>query len=108
MGPHGHHPRAGSADPSRGQRAGPGPVVDLNRAVAVAMVHGPLTALAIVDALVASARLAGSHLVPSVRGELLARLERSTEARHEFELAASLCTNEAERALLQHKAALAG
>jgi RNA polymerase sigma factor (sigma-70 family) len=89
-------------------RIAPSPVVDLNRAVAVAMVHGPLTALAIVDGLVASNQLSGSHLVPSVRGELLARLGRSAEARHEFELAASLCANEAERALLQRKAALAG
>jgi predicted RNA polymerase sigma factor len=86
-------------------RIAPSPVVDLNRAVAVAMVHGPKTALAIVDDLVAADRLAGSHLVPSVRGELLARLGRTTEARHEFELAASLCTNQQERALLQRKAA---
>ena len=89
-------------------RIAPSPVVDLNRAVAVAMVHGPLTALAIVDELVARDRLAGSHLVPSVRGELLARLGRGAEARHEFELAARLCANAAERALLQRKAALAG
>jgi predicted RNA polymerase sigma factor len=52
-------------------------------------------------------RLAGSHLVPSVRGELLARLGRRAEACREFELAAGLCGNEAERALLRRKAALA-
>jgi predicted RNA polymerase sigma factor len=89
-------------------RIAPSPVVDLNRAVAVAMVHGPLTALAMVDELAPGGQLDGSHLVPSVRGELLARLGRGAEARHEFQLAASRCTNEAERALLQRKAALAG
>jgi predicted RNA polymerase sigma factor len=89
-------------------RIAPSPVVDLNRAVAVAMVHGPQAALAIVDDLAAGDRLAGSHLVPSVRGELLARLGRRAEARREFELAAGLCANEAERALLRRKAALAG
>jgi predicted RNA polymerase sigma factor len=51
--------------------------------------------------------MAGSHLVPSVRGELLARLGRRAEACREFELAAGLCGNEAERALLRRKAALA-
>ena len=86
----------------------PSPVVELNRAVAVAMAQGPLTALAIVDDLVATDRLAGSHLVPSVRGELLARLGRTTEARHEFELAARLCTNERERTLMRGKAARLG
>lgn len=86
-------------------RIAPSPVVDLNRAVAVAMVHGPLTALAIVDELVATDRLPGSHLVASVRGELLARLGRTVEARAELTIAAGLATNERERALLQHKAA---
>jgi predicted RNA polymerase sigma factor len=85
-------------------RIAPSPVVDLNRAVAVAMAQGPQTALAIVDDLAAGNRLAGSHLVPSVRGELLARLGRTNEARREFELAAGLCTNERERDLLLGKA----
>jgi predicted RNA polymerase sigma factor len=70
----------------------------------VAMAQGPLTALAIVDELVASDRLAGSHLLPSVRGELLARLGRANEARAEFELAARLCSNQRERAVLERKA----
>jgi RNA polymerase sigma factor (sigma-70 family) len=85
-------------------RIAPSPVVDLNRAVAVAMAHGPLTALTIVDDLVASDRLAGSHLVPSVRGELLARLGRSAEALSEFELAARLANNDRERNLIERKA----
>ncbi len=86
-------------------RVAPSPIVDLNRAVAVAMLHGPLTALAIVDELIASDRLPGSHLLPSVRGELLTRLGRTVEARAELELAANLATNHRERALLQRKAA---
>lgn len=86
-------------------RIAPSPVVELNRAVAVAMASGPLSALAIVDELVATDRLSGSHLLPSVRGELLARLGRVNEARAEFELAARLCGNQRERAVLKSKAA---
>jgi RNA polymerase sigma factor (sigma-70 family) len=86
----------------------PSPIVDLNRAVAVAMAQGPLAALAIVDDLLATNRLAGSHLVPSVRAELLARLGRIEEAHQEFELAARLSTNERERALMTAKAARLG
>jgi RNA polymerase sigma factor (sigma-70 family) len=86
-------------------RVAPSPVVDLNRAVAVAMLHGPQPALALVDELDVSGRLAGSHLLPSVRGELFARLGCATAARQEFERAAQLCGNERERALLQRKAA---
>jgi RNA polymerase sigma factor (sigma-70 family) len=86
-------------------RVAPSPVVDLNRAVAVAMADGPAQALSIVDELVASDRLSGSHLVPSVRGELLARLGRTAEARAELELAARLCRNDRERAVLLRKAA---
>ncbi|WP_412538439.1 sigma-70 family RNA polymerase sigma factor [Longispora sp. K20-0274] len=86
-------------------RVAPSPVVELNRAVAVAMASGPARALAIVDELVASNRLPGSHLVPTVRGELLARLGRRAEARAELELAARLCANERERAVLLRKAA---
>ena len=86
-------------------RVAPSPVVELNRAVAVAMADGPERALAIVDELVASDRLSGSHLAPSVRGELLARLGRTTEARAELELAARLCRNAPERAVLLRKAA---
>jgi predicted RNA polymerase sigma factor len=64
-------------------RVAPSPVVELNRAVAVAMANGPQQALSIVDELVASDRLSGSYLLPSVRGELLVRLGRTSEARAE-------------------------
>jgi len=86
-------------------RVAPSPVTELNRAVAVAMASGPEQALAVVDELVASDRLSGSHLVPTVRGELLARLGRRPEARAELELAARLCANEREREVLLRKAA---
>ncbi|MEU7690706.1 MULTISPECIES: RNA polymerase sigma factor [Microbispora] len=86
-------------------RVAPSPVVELNRAVAVAMASGPAQALAIVDELIASGRLSGSHLVPTVRGELLARLGRKPEARAELELAARLCANQRERSVLLRKAA---
>ncbi|MFI6503858.1 RNA polymerase sigma factor [Nonomuraea typhae] len=85
-------------------RVAPSPVVELNRAVAVAMAYGPRQALALVDELAASARLSGSHLLPSVRGELLARLGRTDEARAELELAARLCGNVRERRVLLRKA----
>ncbi len=86
-------------------RVAPSPVVELNRAVAVAMAEGPLQALSLVDELVATDRLSGSHLLPSVRGELLRRLGRTAEARAELELAARLCRNSRERSLLLRKAA---
>jgi len=86
-------------------RVAPSPVVELNRAVAVAMAHGPGPALALVDELVATDRLAGSHLLPTVRGELLTRLGRTAEARAELELAARLCRNARERSVLLRKAA---
>ena len=86
-------------------RVAPSPIVEINRAVAVAMASGPLAALSIVDDLVATGRLSGSHLLPSVRGELLARLGRSAEARAEWELAARLCRNARERAVLLRKIA---
>ncbi|VVJ22150.1 RNA polymerase ECF-type sigma factor [Amycolatopsis camponoti] len=85
-------------------RVAPSPVVELNRAVAVAMASGPEHGLAIVDELIAADRLPGSHLVPTVRGELLTRLGRHPEARTELELAARLCTNERERSVLLRKA----
>jgi RNA polymerase sigma factor (sigma-70 family) len=84
-------------------RLAPSPVVDLNRAVAVSMAHGPAVALSIVDELAGTAALAGSHLLPSVRGELLARLGRPDEAREEFALAVARCGNERERGLLARK-----
>ncbi|WP_426244277.1 RNA polymerase sigma factor [Nocardioides sp. LHG3406-4] len=89
-------------------RLAPSPVVELNRAVAVSMAQGPAAALPLVDDLVAAGSLAGSHLLPSVRGELLARLGRSAEARDELDLAARLCGNERERDLLRGKVAALG
>ncbi|WP_083974803.1 RNA polymerase sigma factor [Herbidospora daliensis] len=86
-------------------RVAPSPLVDLNRAVAVAMTAGPAEALRIVDALLAADRLPGSHLVPTVRGELLTRLGRFPEARAELESAARLCANQRERDVLRAKAA---
>jgi RNA polymerase sigma-70 factor, ECF subfamily len=81
-------------------RVTPSPVVELNRAVAVAMAFGPAAGLAIVDALQGEPRLANYHLLPSVRGDLLARLGRDAEARAEFERAAALTRNASERAFL--------
>jgi RNA polymerase sigma factor (sigma-70 family) len=84
-------------------RLAPSPVVDLNRAVAVSMAQGPTAALPIVDQLLATAAMPGSHLLPSVRGELLTRLGRYDEARVELERAVALCGNERERAVLRRK-----
>jgi predicted RNA polymerase sigma factor len=84
-------------------RLAPSPVVELNRAVAVSFARGTAVALRLVDALVASGRLASSHLLPSVRGELLRRLGRDAEARHELAAAVRLCPNRRERELLQRK-----
>lgn len=86
-------------------RIAPSPVVELNRAVAVSMAHGPAAALPAVDDLVVGGRLAGSHLLPSVRGELLRRLGRTDEARRELELAVRLCGNEREQGVLAGKLA---
>jgi RNA polymerase sigma factor (sigma-70 family) len=84
-------------------RLAPSPVVDLNRAVAVAMAQGPAAALPIVDQLLASGAMPGSHLLPGVRGELLTRLGRTDEARAELERAVASCGNERERAVLRRK-----
>jgi RNA polymerase sigma factor (sigma-70 family) len=81
----------------------PSPVVELNRAVAISMAQGPASALPAVDHLVATGSLAGSHLLPSVRGELLRRLGRTDEARRELERAVRLCGNDRERGVLQRK-----
>jgi len=86
-------------------RLAPSPVVELNRAVAVSMATGPANALRIVDQLAFDGALRGSHLLPSVRGELLARLGRTEEARSELLTAARLATNERESAVLRAKAA---
>jgi RNA polymerase sigma-70 factor, ECF subfamily len=84
----------------------PSPVVELNRAVALAMAFGPTAGLEVVDALSTEGALAGYHLLPSVRGDLLAKLGRFDEARAEFELAASLTRNARERELLLARAAI--
>jgi RNA polymerase sigma factor (sigma-70 family) len=89
-------------------RVAPSPVVEINRAVAVSMAAGPAAALPLVDALAAGGQLRGSYLLPSVRGELLARLGRAAEARAELELAARLCGNARERGVLERKAAALG
>jgi RNA polymerase sigma factor (sigma-70 family) len=83
----------------------PSPVVELNRAVAVAMADGPAAGLAIVDGLAAVPALAGYPQLPAVRGDLLARLGRHDEARAAFTRAAELTRNAAERALFQARAA---
>jgi predicted RNA polymerase sigma factor len=83
----------------------PSPVVELNRAVAVAMAQGPAAGLAIVDQLTAEPALAGYHLLPGVRGDLLSKLGRFEEARVELERAASLTRNARERDLLLERAA---
>ena len=82
----------------------PSPVVELNRAVAVAMASGPATGLELVDALAADRSLENYHLLPSVRGDLLKKLCRLEEARAEFERAASLTRNARERELLLQRA----
>ncbi len=86
-------------------RITPSPVVELNRAVAVAMAFGPAAGLELVDALTTEPSLKTYHLLPSVRGDLLAKLGRSGEARGEFERAASLTRNARERELLLGRAA---
>lgn len=83
----------------------PSPVVELNRAVAVAMAFGPATGLDLVDRLRDEPALRDYHLLPSVRGDLLVRLGRPAEARPEFERAAALTRNERERQLLLARAA---
>lgn len=83
------------------ERFTPSPVVAINRAVAVSMADGPEAALPLVDAI----ELPGSHLLPTVRGELLVRLGRTAEAREELESAIRLCANDGERRVLDRKLA---
>ena len=83
----------------------PSPVIELNRAVAVSMAHGPHAGLTLVDALVSEPSLARCHLLPSVRADLLYKLGRHPEARTEFERAAALTRNTRERDLLLARAA---
>jgi RNA polymerase sigma factor (sigma-70 family) len=83
----------------------PSPVIELNRAVAVSMVHGPQAGLTLVDALASEPSLARYHFLPSVRADLLYKLGRHPEARIEFERAAALTQNTRERTLLLSRAA---
>jgi RNA polymerase sigma factor (sigma-70 family) len=85
-------------------RVAPSPVVELNRAVAVAMAFGPQAGLALVDVLVSDPTLENYHLLPAVRGDLLEKLGRKDEARKEFERAASLTRNERERQVMLDRA----
>jgi len=82
----------------------PSPVVELNRAVVLSMAYGPAAGLELVDALMQEDSLRNYHLLPSVRGDLLSRLERKDEARIEFEKAAALTNNLRERELLLARA----
>jgi RNA polymerase sigma-70 factor, ECF subfamily len=82
----------------------PSPIVELNRAVAVAMAFGPQAALELVDSLTTEPSLKSYHLLPTVRGDLLKKLGRFAEARAEFELAATLTRNSRERNLLLERA----
>jgi predicted RNA polymerase sigma factor len=86
----------------------PSPVVELNRAVALSMAFGPEAGLEAVDALLSEPELRGYHLLPSVRGDLLLRLGRPTEARVELLRAAGLARNARERAILHARAEAAG
>jgi len=83
----------------------PSPIVELNRAVAVGMAFGPAMALPIVDAIARGGVLASYHLLPTVRGDLLAKLGRHAEAVREFERAAELTRNVREREVLRARAA---
>jgi predicted RNA polymerase sigma factor len=86
----------------------PSPVVELNRAVAVSMAHGPEAGLAIVDRLGSEPALRDYHLLPTVRGDLLKKVGRLADARAEFERAASLTRNRRERDLLLERARTCG
>jgi RNA polymerase sigma-70 factor, ECF subfamily len=109
------HARARTADETDWERIAalydglaelsPSPVVELNRAVAIAMAFGPEAGLELVDELTDEPSLRTYHLLPSVRGELLAKLGRLDEAREEFERAASLTRNARQRKLLLDRAA---
>jgi RNA polymerase sigma-70 factor, ECF subfamily len=108
------HARALTADATDWQRiaslylalaqVSPSPIVELNRAVAVAMAFGPAAGLDLVDALESEPALKNYHLLPSVRGDLLSKLGRASEARVEFERAAAMTRNARERELLLARA----
>ena len=109
------HARARTAEETEWQRIAtlyealaqlaPSPIVELNRAVAIAMAEGPAAGLKHADALAAEPALRTYHLLPSIRGDLLVKLERFEEARGEFERAATLTRNARERELLLQRAA---
>lgn len=84
-------------------RLTPSPIIELGRAVAVAMASGPADGLALVDAIASRGDLAGSHLLPAIRGEILTRLGRRDEARSALQEAIELCGNAVERAELERK-----
>lgn len=84
-------------------RLTPSPIIELNRAVAVAMASCPAGGLALVDAIASRGELAGPHLLPAIRGEMLTRLGRRDEARAALLHALELCGNAAERAALERK-----
>jgi predicted RNA polymerase sigma factor len=84
-------------------RLAPSPIIELNRAVAVAMASGPAAGLELVRGLEKGGALKGSHVLPAVRGELLAHLGRSVEARESFLEALRMCSNAAERFALERK-----
>ncbi len=86
----------------------PSPIVELNRAVALGMAFGPAAGLAVVDGLVDAPALAGYHLLPAVRADLLIRLGRVNEARVELARAATLTANVRERRLLIERASSLG
>jgi predicted RNA polymerase sigma factor len=86
-------------------RVTPSPVVELNRAVAVSMASGPAAGLELIDAIKSEPSLKNYHLLPAVRGDMLAKLGRNDEARAEFERAASLTRNARERDVLLGRAA---
>ncbi len=83
----------------------PSPVVELNRAVAVAMAEGPQAGLAILDAIADAPAMKAYHLLPAARGDMLEKLGRGREARAEFERAAAMTRNERERAVMLKRAA---
>jgi predicted RNA polymerase sigma factor len=108
------HARAGAADDTDWKRIAsiydelsaivPSPVVELNRAMAVAMAYGPAGGLEIVEGLMESGVLKSYHLLPAARGDLLEKLGRDDEAAESFERAAALTRNEREKALLLSRA----
>jgi predicted RNA polymerase sigma factor len=85
--------------------AQPSPVIELNRAVAVAMAQGPQAGLDLIDRLIDDPALANYHFLPTARADLLAQLDRKAEAKTEFERAAAMTRNERERSLLLARAA---